>query len=277
MPITDQQKSDFQRDGFLILERIVSDEQVARARAAIKRIWRGQITRDRRPAELREPLPDRSAESPGLKHIVNGRLLDADLWDVMTDERLGADIAKLLETGTVSLTEDQLFEKPPGCKPIAMHQDRPYQRFARGHGLTTVWIALTDMTIDMGPLEYIPGSHLWDVGRENKVFADGDEDAYMIEAERIRPPGAKLDTVPVLVEAGGGGIHHSRCMHGSRRNTSGRPRGSMAMHHAAWEVRMDTSGKLWHPAYWEGLADGDPIVNDYFPVVYRASSAAVSV
>lgn len=57
MRLTQQHVRQFEEAGYVILDRILTDEQVERARAAMERIFRGEYTADRRPPEYRTPRP----------------------------------------------------------------------------------------------------------------------------------------------------------------------------------------------------------------------------
>jgi ectoine hydroxylase-related dioxygenase (phytanoyl-CoA dioxygenase family) len=149
-----------------------------------------------------------------------------------------------------------------------MHQDFPYQTFASNSNLVTLWLALTDVTIDMAPMEYVPGSHSWPVAAWASHFADGNHDDYMEIVEKTRPADAKVEFKPVLVPAGGGAFHHTMLMHGSKPNTSNRARRALALHYAAEDCRVLFGNLPWHPDMWEGIAEGGQMVNQYFPLVY---------
>jgi hypothetical protein len=269
--ITPEQIAQFQEDGFLILDRILTEEQTEKALCSVRRIFRGQARGDRRPLEYRHRLPSYPEESEVAKHWVNGRFLDQDLWNISTDPRLGAMAAALLDTPSVSLMEDQLFEKTPGGRPVAMHQDAAYLPFLRNWDVLNLWMALTDTTEEMAPLLLIRGSHAWGaVAEKPSKFSDGDEDDLMEVVPAIRPPGAAVELVPTVVPAGGGVFHHARTLHGSRRNRSDRTRYAYTLHYAAESVRV--RGGRWpgnfEPYVVAGIEDGGRPVSDYLPVVY---------
>ena len=149
-----------------------------------------------------------------------------------------------------------------------MHQDYPYQTFARNSDLTTCWIALTDLTPETSPLEYIRGSHKWPTARMPSRFSDGGDADYLEAAEPFRKSGEDFDIVQVIVPAGGGALHFTKTTHGSPENASSKPRLAIAMHHAMESCRADTSKLMWHPSMWEGVEDGGLVANQLMPVVY---------
>jgi len=270
MILTDEQLRQFDEDGYIVLDKILTDEQVEKARAALERIFRGEYTCDRRPPEYRTPLRVYPEQSPVAKHMVNGRLLDDDLWQISVDSRIGEIAAKLLRTRSVSLMEDQMIVKSPGGKPIAFHQDAPYLTFLRSWDVINCWIALVDVTIDMSPLLYIKGSHRWPVSAKPTHFSDGGEDDMMEVVEAARPPDAALEIVPVTVRAGGGAFYGALMMHGSKPNYSNRTRYAYTLHFAAEEARANTAHwpANYYPFVTEGVEDGGRIVSKFMPVVY---------
>jgi phytanoyl-CoA hydroxylase len=266
------QIAQFHRDGFLVLPRILSEEQVRRARAAVDRLFRGECTHDRRPPEHRRPLPSRPRDGT-TNHTVNGRLLDGDLWEISTDARLGEMAARLLGTASVSLMEDQLIEKGPGGPPVAMHQDAPYLTFLRNWDVINLWIALTDITAESAPLLCIRGSHRWPVAAKPRHFTDGDDAGLMEVVAGARPEGEPVEAVPVLVPAGGGAFFGALTMHGSPRNRSFGTRYAYTLHYAAAECRADTSRwpSNYEPYVVAGITDESRIASAWMPVVYPAA------
>jgi phytanoyl-CoA hydroxylase len=273
MSLSSDQACRFHEDGYLILDRILAPEQVERALAAMRRLFRGEIVSDQRPPEFRRPLPHFPEHSEVAKHMVNGRLLDRELWEISVDPGVGEMAATLLRTRSVSLMEDQLFAKSPGGRPIAMHQDAPYLTFLRSWEVVNCWIALTDVTLEMAPLLFVRGSHRWGPAPMPSRFSDGEEGDLMEVVEAVRPAGAAVETVPVVVPAGGGAFHHSMMLHGSERNRSDRTRYAYALHYAGEEVRANTAHWPGNYEPWmvAGIEDGGRLVNRWMPVVFGRS------
>lgn len=266
MLLTAEQIEQFDRDGYVIVDRILSPEQVRRGRDAMARIYAGTISHDRRPEGFRNPVQQWGTDR--VKHYVHARLLDGEFWDIATDARPAQMAAELLQTSSVSLTEDQLLEKPGGGRPLAMHQDYSYWSFSDIPRMTTCWIALNDVTPEMGPMRIIKGSHRWPLAPTPTNFAGGSEEEMMEVIEKARPAGAKVEVVDVLVPAGGGSFHHAMTMHGSTGNVSANPRHAISLHYAAQECRCTGPRQCWGPYMWEGIETGDRIANRWMPVTY---------
>ncbi|HZP84389.1 MAG TPA: phytanoyl-CoA dioxygenase family protein [Chthonomonadaceae bacterium] len=270
MSLTPEQIAKFHEDGFLALDRILTEAQVEKARAAVHRLFRGEYTHDRRPPEYRTPRRVYKEGETVARHTVNGRFLDADLWDISTDPRIAEMAAQLLDTPSLSLMEDQLVEKVPGGAPIAMHQDAPYLTFLRSWDVMNLWISLVDLTIDMSPLLCIRGSHKWPVSAKPKHFADGTDADLMEVVSDACPPGETAEVVPVLVPAGGGAFFGALTMHGSECNRSDKTRYAYTLHYAAETTTADIHRwpANYEPYVVEGIADGGRVTSKFMPIVY---------
>ena len=269
--ISDAQKTTFEQDGFVILDQILDATEVERVREAMERAYAGEGTHDRRPEPEKTPAQDFS-DAENIKHLVHARFLDSDMWDLVTMPRLGEIAAGLLDAHSVALTEDQLLEKPAGGKAVAMHQDYAYWSFSTSPRMATMWIALVDTTLDMGPICFLPGSQEWGLGQRPDHFGDSDEERMFQVVHAVKPDNASLETTKVVVPAGGGSVHHSLTFHGSSANTSARSRASISLHFAAPDCTWSDSSNMggWPKFMWAGLNTGDRITNEFMPLVYRA-------
>jgi ectoine hydroxylase-related dioxygenase (phytanoyl-CoA dioxygenase family) len=259
----------FAEDGFVVVERILEPEQTTKVLGAMERVYRGEYNADRRPPRVQKPVaPFGSADS--VHWILNARVLDADLWAIATDARLGRMAAELLGTASVSIVEDQLLAKPGPGLPVNLHQDYSYWPFSRSPELITCWVALVDMDLTMGPVEVVRGSHRWGAAPRPKELIRGSEDDWFAGIETIRPPDADLDLVPVVVPAGGGVFFHALTFHGSRGNRTSAWRRAFSLHWSGAACRVDLAQVMHHdyPYFFARLSNGGPIVNQYMPQVY---------
>jgi phytanoyl-CoA hydroxylase len=264
---------DFNRDGFVILDQILTPADMSVLLAAMDRVYKGEYNRDRRPPAVRKRVVPFGSQS-SVQWVLNSRFLDGDLWEYATNERLGRAAAQLLRTSSVSIVEDQLLDKPPdGGRPVNMHQDYGYWLFSTSTQMITCWIALIDVTIDHGPLELIRGSHQWGAGPKPKELILGNENEWLAAVHSVKPDDAPMDLVPVTVQAGGGVFFHALTFHGSGRNNAHACRRACSLHWASEECRLDLSQTMSHdhPYMFAGLRNGGRIVNSYMPQVYSSS------
>lgn len=139
--------------------------------------------------------------------------------------------ALLARTPEIRLFHDQLIYKPPGAAPsevtVGWHTDIAYWNTCSSRNLITAWIPFQSVTADMGPMTVLDGSHRW--GGNDRLEFFHDADLGRIES-LIQHDGHGLDPVPLLLDLGQVSFHHCRTIHGSRPNTSDRPRVALAVH-----------------------------------------------
>jgi phytanoyl-CoA hydroxylase len=271
-----KQIEQFQEDGFLILPHILEPDQTARALAGMDRVYAGIYNHDQRPLALQKPVSPFGSDV-SVHWILNARVLDKDLWSVATDPGLGEFAAALLGSSAVSIVEDQLLDKPGYSVPVNVHQDYSYWQFSSSANMATCWIALCDMTADMGAVEMIRGSHRWDMTVRPRELVHGSDQDYLSALESVRHGGAALEFETAIVPAGGGVFLHSKMLHGSRRNTTQYRRRAMSLHWAAKECRLNREKLVNYdcPYFFARLKDGDQLVNKYMPQVFPPAGSSV--
>ena len=274
--ISDQQIQQFDRDGFLIVDKVVGPEEIEIARAGMDRILAGTYTGDRRPAAIRSTPHPTFGNAKTTHWVLNSRLVDEHVWSLVTQAEVARAAARLLHTSSLSVIEDQLLDKPGGGSPVATHQDYRYWQFSNNPSMVTCWIALDDMSREIGTVELIPGSHRWGQYAFDRSLADDFKDqvdganVYMRVADSLRPPGAEMQFVPALVPAGGAAFFHSLTIHCSGPNRTDRRRRALSIHYAAAECQLDRKQTVdqTFPYCFARLKDGDRLVNKYLPQVY---------
>jgi ectoine hydroxylase-related dioxygenase (phytanoyl-CoA dioxygenase family) len=144
--------------------------------------------------------------------------------------------------------------------------------------MLTMWIALDDMSRDIGTVEIIPGSHRWGRQGVSRSIAEDFRDSvdgaanYLNVAEELRPDRRELEFTPVIVPAGGAALFHSLTIHSSGTNTTARRRRALSIHYASSECRIILSKTVDQafPYCFARLQDGDRLVNKYLPEVYSS-------
>jgi len=127
--------------------------------------------------------------------------------------------AELMDARWIQLWASQLLYKPPGGRAaghVGWHQDTQ-----------SAWIAVGDVTEDMGAMRFVRGSHHWGDLKGGNFF-DPDHDAQQ-KAIKLPPEETWVEEAAVL-PSGAISFHHSYALHGSGSNTSYCPRRSFALH-----------------------------------------------
>ncbi len=236
------------------------------------------------PAELadfRDAL-GRATSQPGLNyyHRVSDKYTQhVNVWTVDEDvrrhvfNRRRAEIARQLsQSRGIRLWHDQIIIKMPGNSPSPWHHDLPLWPMIDS-GTVTCWLALVDVTFDMGCMHFIPGSHRW--GRLAfttlpSQILDSLDGAGLIVPEEQRD---NLKPVSIELRAGSCTFHHALAMHYAGPNVTDRPLVGFITNYMPDGVRY--SGQKHVTTDPLGLAVGQPIAGDLFPIVASADPAEV--
>lgn len=273
MNVTEEQVRQFDSDGFLMVESILTPDQVTRALEGADRVYGGTYNQDIRPAAIRRVVVPLGTNQ-SVQWVLNARVVDGDIWYLANDAILGQTAARLLKTSRVSIVEDQLLDKPGHGAPVNLHQDYSYWQFSTSTNMLTCWIALSDMTEEVGPVELAKGSHRWGFAPRPRELIHGSTDEYLAAAQSVVPCGAQMEFVTAAVPKGGGVFFHGLTFHGSRGNKTGRVRRAVSLHWAASDCRLDRSKLVDydHPYLFAGLRQGDYLCNKYIPEVFPRRS-----
>jgi hypothetical protein len=226
-PVTDEQVASLHTDGWALLPGLLDAEAVRGIRAALG-------------AADPDPIisgPEESRHELATLQIREGHSwIDPYLRQVVTSRRLASAVTALTRQPDALVTHDISFFQLVGSQGTGYHQDYSYQPFDR-KGSMTFWIALVDMTPEMGPLRYLRGSHL-----EGPLGLSGRDD--------IRDTYPQLREAEVVggqaLKAGDAQAHWELTVHGAAPNAGPRSRDALAVRY----MRSDTvyTG-LTHP-HW---------------------------
>jgi hypothetical protein len=257
----------FHRDGFLVFERVLSNEQIEALRGRFSKLFAGEFDTGIYPDEWhwREgiSLPNVT------RHMSNAWKADLTVAKLALSPDIGHAACTLLGWSGVRIGVDTIWWKPAGTKAVTLHQDSSFMDYLDPPRTVTCWFTLDDTHRDAGTLEYIPGSHKWPLARIPEDFhAPDDHRAYMrLAAEQagITAPEPHFIEVP----AGSCVIHAGEIWHGSADNQAlDITRRSIGIHMVPRDATFsDRPGGYVYRRYQ--LTD-DPRLNEsFFPVTWR--------
>ena len=213
----------FEREGYFVLEGLMSEQELGECALEIERLHemaaQSISAGDERTSHFqREPNADGDAGGrPVLRKIERTR----DLSDVF--KRL-AEHPKLLDAVRQLLGDDLLlYRSTLMLKPAhhgsahGLHQDSAYWPLDPP-ALVTVSIALADSSPENGCFQVIPGSHKTGMKEWGRIQREASEP--ITDRDDVDPG----DLVDVPLKAGSALMFHSLTVHGSRANTSSKPR-----------------------------------------------------
>ena len=234
-------------------------------------------------ADFRQALAEATGQ-PGLGYYYRqGEMFvqHVNLWQVhegvrryVFDPRLAEIARQLAQVPRVRLWHDQLIIKMPGQESTWWHQDLPLWPMIEA-GALTCWLALVDVTVEMGAMHFILGSHRW--GRL-AITSLPHEILYDLEGLRYLVPEDKQDLLkPVVYElkAGDCTFHNALTLHWTRPNTTDQVRLGFIINYFPDGVRY--SGRKHVITDDLGLAVGQPIAGERFPILAENAEAVTRI
>ena len=166
--------------------------------------------------------------------------------------------------GPVRFWHDQLF-----CKPakhggvVAWHQDYSYWTRTVPMNHLTCWIALEDASVDNGCLQYLPGSHKWDLLPITGLAGNMESIREVLspeQAETFEKP------IPIELKKGFATFHHPLLVHGSFENRTDRQRRALVLNAFRDGTRSDSDQELLHGV--PPIQAGSKMEGQFFPLLY---------
>lgn len=207
----------------------VSQDVIRRAIEGMDRVRAGHYTTSKAPY----PSPWNPGDDPNqLCKIEMPHWADEGIHELVSHPAIGEIAARVTGAKMIQAWWVQLLYKPTlteGATPVVgWHQDRTYwDGWTPESELFTIWVAVSDVKSESGPMRFVPGSHQWGLQQESDFF---DEDIDGQVAKIPVPVGAVWSEVESILPPGGFSMHHSLTYHASGANYETLPRRSFAIH-----------------------------------------------
>ena len=241
-PVTDDEIDFFFEYGWVKLPGLVDRDVAAGLLAGAKR-----LLGENGDAPIGNADGRKEKDFTWFRTYVDAGRDDAYFAALGTSSELGRNAARLFgRDSSIRRMQDSLMVKLPANQgrnsaPTQFHQDTRDQQFFEANSLN-VWIALDEVTPDMGALQFYSGSHkLGNLGN----FAN----PHIHEGWRSRLARSCSLTEPVHLLPGDATIHTHYTIHGTGENMTDRPRW-------AWGAMLLPGDALYNGArssYTEGL------------------------
>jgi ectoine hydroxylase-related dioxygenase (phytanoyl-CoA dioxygenase family) len=258
--LSDSQVRFFHENGYLAGVPVLTPEQVD----ALRRELTAVMDPKHPGHHLFYEFHSNESDEPStvLFHALGAWRVSPGFHDLLWNPAFVVPASQLLD-GPVRFWHDQLF-----CKParhggvVAWHQDYSYWTRTQPMAHLTCWIALDDATRENGCLQYIPGSHLWDL--LPKPALAGTMDA--IQSVLTEEQRAAFTPVAVELPRGYAAFHHPLMLHGSSANRSDRQRRGAVINVVRDGVKSATNEPLLSGV--PPIPDGEPLNGRFFPLLY---------
>jgi hypothetical protein len=259
--LTPDQIHRFRRDGFIKLPGVLD--------AATLERYSGEITRvtlaNNKLAGV--PLEQRTTYGKAFIQVTNVWRKSAIARELSFARRLARIAAELMGVAGVRMWHDQALYKEPGGGPTPWHVDQHYWPMASDL-CCTAWIPLQPVAMEMGPMQFAPGSHRLSVARE---LAISDESEAVIR-DTIARFGLEVICEPYAL--GDVSFHYGWTLHAARPNVSTAPRKVHTIIYMDAEMRLAAPANADQPADWQAFTPstqvGDVMNDPLNPILYTA-------
>jgi ectoine hydroxylase-related dioxygenase (phytanoyl-CoA dioxygenase family) len=221
--LTRDQIDTFHRDGFLSLPAITTREEVSQLCNIYDHLFEIKAGRDQGD-HLDLTTTDEDDHEPALPQILNPAKYAPEL--ATTQLRTNAEaIAKQLLGPDVHFRFDHAIRKPAHTGAATpWHQDEAYSNPDMDYNEVSIWIPLQEATLQNGCMQFVPGSHLYDIVPHRPIG----NDTRIIGLE-VEPQAQLMDDITTAAVAcelppGGATIHHCKTLHYTGPNLSDGPR-----------------------------------------------------
>jgi ectoine hydroxylase-related dioxygenase (phytanoyl-CoA dioxygenase family) len=217
--LSSEQIAEFRDNGFLAVDRIASDDEVARLRDLY-----AEIVADPTGLTLTYQAEREDGTTGIITQVFSPEFKHPELLETEYIRNATRAVAAVLDVDESDITYGglMLIYKPAGeGRDTPWHQDEAYwgERNAVRCNSASVWMPLDDVTVESGCMQYLPKTHEGDVLPHIKP--DGPEPLH------LDPPVDISSAVPCPIPAGGATIHHCRTIHYGGPNVSMVPRRAM--------------------------------------------------
>lgn len=215
--LTDDQVGFFHTYGYLALEAITTQEEIARLRVIYDRMFARKAGRERGD-QFDLAGVDEEGKAERLPQILGPSRYEPELVDTLYRVNAIA-IAQQLYGPEARFGGDHAILKPAfHGAPTPWHQDEAYWDPGHDYNACSIWMPLQEATLENGCMTFIPGSHLLEVQPHHSI--NFDPRIHGLELDEVDASTAIYCPLP----PGGCTIHHSRTMHYTPPNGSPNPR-----------------------------------------------------
>ena len=249
----------FRRDGHVHLAALAAREEVEAYRPAVGAVV--DAVAARHDAQGRIDDYDRL-----FTQVTNAWRLDPAVRRFVFAPRFARVAARLLGVKGVRLYHDQALFKEPGGEPTPWHRDQFYWPLDTDDTVT-MWMALVDVSLEMGPMTFASGSHRADEVPALPISAEADAALARYVAARGFPRAEQA------LRAGDATFHSGRTLHSARPNRSPARREVMTVIYFADGARLRAPANPFQEAdarvFLPGVAPGGLAASELNPLLYR--------
>lgn len=246
---------EFDTNGFVVTEKMLSDDELDVFGTAVDRAVRRRTTDDGRSLDQKTSYEQSFIQCMRLWET------DADVRPLTFHAGLAEAAAELLGAASVRLWQDQALYKEPGGRITDAHQDTTFWPVGTVP-MVTAWIPFDGSSPEQGATGYVPGSHK--LGPLRRVNLTRTTEAYDILSDPLL-----ADKKPIHRTVAKGSVvwHHGLTVHNATPNVTDTVRRVFTVVYFADGFPR---AEAWpsFPLDRAGVAVGEPMAGEGLPVVW---------
>jgi len=214
----------FRKDGYIFFENALTNDQLTSLNAELAR-WVDESRKHSQPfGKIKDGRPrfdleptTHSAQNPAVRRITSPAEISDVCLGVVKDNKALDLVVEIFGPNITHLGNKINLKLPGAGTEVKFHQDFPFEPHSN-EDIMTVLYFLDDVTLDNGPLEVVPGTH---IGPLHSHWQDGVFTGAVDDKVAKSNRGKALSC---LGKAGSACLMHSKLLHGSASNRSSLPR-----------------------------------------------------
>lgn len=217
LSLTPAQIAFYRENGYLALEQITTNEEVAWLREIYDRLFVSRAGReDGNQFDLGGT--DEENKEATLPQILSPSKYAPELKQGLFRANALHAARQLLGPDAAPRGEHAIF-KPAGVgAPTPWHQDEAYWDPNFEYDSISIWIPLQEATLENGCMHFVPGSHRSEILPHHSIGHDPRVHGLEVDSADV------TKAVACPLKPGGATIHHNRTLHYAGANTSDIPR-----------------------------------------------------
>jgi ectoine hydroxylase-related dioxygenase (phytanoyl-CoA dioxygenase family) len=261
--LSSAQVAQYRHDGHILLRDVVPPEEIDRYRPMIKSLVE-------RGAKSREIETATGETRPLFVQASNLWRKSEAVRELVFAERFARLAAELMGVKGVRLYHDRALIKEPGGYRTPWHKDH-YNWPLATHHTVKMWLALVDISLEMGRMQFVTGTHHSALFPEVCLSYDSEELFERILRDR------KIPIVSYTMRAGDATFHWGETLHSAMANNSPLRREVLAITYFADGTRVmepdHQHRRLDLEEFLPGLKGGDLAASELNPLLYRVPEA----
>ncbi len=258
-PVPGNAVGSYQRDGFVLLRKIATPQEIAPYREAIVETTFGQ-------ASDRKPLAERDTYGKAFIQVMNLWRTNERVARFVLAPRFARIAATLLGVDRVRLYHDQALFKEPGGGHTPWHQDGFFWPLDASRTVT-MWMPLVDITAEMGSMTFAGGSQRDGFIKVPDGISDESDEFYN---EYVVSKGYPLITSGAMA-AGDATFHSGITIHRAPENATQTTREVMTVIYFAdgelVQEPQNANQDVDRQAWLDGAAPGTPAASALNPLL----------